>query len=284
MSKSLLITFGCSWTYGIGAGYEEGMNEEFYTDKIRWSEELCYEHSWRRIVLDNLNIKGLNFSVGGSSNQKQFKFAKEFFISDEWNSIKNEYDNIVVLWGLTTTERTYMWCNDVDSYQDIFLHDERRKFNKIISPVGNKFIKKERISFSEQLELVINRLSYNHDNEVEQLTNNILFWNYFFKAIGIKNIWFDTFDSHQYTSDIENLIDSDNQERDLLFKLCSWHIEKNPDILETDKLSKGAIVTHDYFLYAARNKIINPYSYHPVKSQYRLIGEYFTKQLRPYFH
>lgn len=252
MSKSLLITFGCSWTYGIGAGYEEGMGEDFYTDKIRWSEELCYEHSWRKIVLDNLNIKGLNFSVGGSSNEKQFKFAKEFFISNEWESIRKQYDNIIVLWGLTTTERTYLWCNDTNNYEDIFLHDEKMKENKVMMRIGKRNTKKELVSFSEQLAVIINKLSYNYENEVDQLTTNVLFWNYFFKSIGVKNIWFDTFDSHPYTEKIENLIDYDKPFRDILYKLCAWHLQKNSNIFDKDKVSKGAFYAKDHFLYAVK--------------------------------
>ena len=33
-----LITFGCSWTFGIGANYEKGMSREQYEDLKRWKD------------------------------------------------------------------------------------------------------------------------------------------------------------------------------------------------------------------------------------------------------
>ena len=40
----------------------------------------------------------------------------------------------------------------------------------------------------------------NLDEDFEQylLQSKIVFWNKFFKTIGIKNLWFDTFNSHKY--------------------------------------------------------------------------------------
>lgn len=36
MFDALLITFGCSWMYGVGVNYTKGMNrDEFIADKIK---------------------------------------------------------------------------------------------------------------------------------------------------------------------------------------------------------------------------------------------------------
>lgn len=276
--KSLLITFGCSWTYGIGAGYSEGMSEDFYVKNIRWSHQLCYEHSWRKIVLEHFDIKGLNFAVGGSSNSRQFNIAKEFFISDEWKIIKNSYDNIVVLWGITTTERIYMWCNDQNKICDIYLNQDKHKgsINQIINKV-------KELTDGDRLAIAINKCSYNYNNEVNQLTKEILFWNNFFDLQNIPIIWFDTFNSHEYTSEIKNLIDYQEKRRDILYYLSKLHMKNNPKILEDDKLSYNAFFTNDYFFYAVRNKVLNPYSFHPVKEQYKNIGLYFIEKLKSYF-
>jgi hypothetical protein len=276
--KSLLITFGCSWTYGIGAGYDESMSEDFYTENVRWSHELCYEHSWRKIVLEHFDIKGLNFSVGGSSNSRQFKIAKNFFINDEWKNIKNSYENIVVLWGITTTERIYMWCNDENKSCDIYLNQDRHKgsINEVLNRMKNLFD-------SDKLAIAINKCSYNYENEVNELTNEILFWNNFFDLNNIPIIWFDTFNSHDYTSKIENLINYQERKRDILYYLCELHAKNNPKILEEDKLSCSSFHGADYFFYAVRNKLLNPYSFHPTKEQYKNIGLYFIEQLKSYF-
>ena len=37
----VLVTFGCSWTYGVGANYKEGMEEEEYM-KTAWNEDLIF--------------------------------------------------------------------------------------------------------------------------------------------------------------------------------------------------------------------------------------------------
>ena len=40
--KTLLITFGCSWTFGEGAGCEPGMSLKEY-DKIRYSSDYAWD-------------------------------------------------------------------------------------------------------------------------------------------------------------------------------------------------------------------------------------------------
>jgi len=278
MKKSLLITFGCSWTYGIGAGYKEGMSESYYTENIRWSHELCYENSWRKLVLEHFDIKGLNFSVGGSSNLRQFKTARNFFISDEWKKLKSDYDNIVVLWGLTTTERVYMWCEDENKFCDIYLNQDRHK-----GSIREIFSRLKDIFDSDRLAMTINKCSYNYENEVNELTKEVLFWNQFFNLNNIPVIWFDTFNSHKYTSKIKNLIEYDKDKRDILYYLCDLHLKNNPQILSEDELSYESFNNANFFFYAVRNKILNPYSFHPTKEQYENIGLYFIEKLKNYF-
>ena len=78
MKKTLLITFGCSWVYGVGVNYEEGMSIDEYKPNA-WDEELCEEYSFRGLIKKNLNVDHINFAQGGSSNQRQFRIAKTFF-------------------------------------------------------------------------------------------------------------------------------------------------------------------------------------------------------------
>ena len=71
-----LVTFGCSWTYGIGSAYVDGIPQEQY-HKIKKDDT----NSFRKILCERHNFSNVNFSVGGSSNQKQFRLATEYFLS-----------------------------------------------------------------------------------------------------------------------------------------------------------------------------------------------------------
>ena len=46
-SKNILITLGCSWTFGVGAGYEPGMRRRDF-DKISYDPNICNE--WMIII------------------------------------------------------------------------------------------------------------------------------------------------------------------------------------------------------------------------------------------
>ena len=69
--KTLLITFGCSWTFGEGAGCEPGMSLKEY-DKIRYSSDYAWDFGWRRYVVEHFDVDHVNLGESGSSNQKQF--------------------------------------------------------------------------------------------------------------------------------------------------------------------------------------------------------------------
>jgi hypothetical protein len=96
--KTLLITFGCSWTYGVGVNYSPGMNLSTFK-KTAWDKSLCDKLSFRGILSSNLGLDNINFSHGGASNQRQFRLAKKFFVSAEFAQLKKKYKNIIVLWG-----------------------------------------------------------------------------------------------------------------------------------------------------------------------------------------
>ena len=109
-----LLTFGCSWTFGVGACWQPGMTEDELR-KCAWTEES--EHlSFRSIISNELNLMNLNFSKGKTSNDRSFRIAQEL-IADK--AILADLKDTVVLWGITSTARTEFWNIEANKYTDI---------------------------------------------------------------------------------------------------------------------------------------------------------------------
>lgn len=172
--KRLLITLGCSWTYGVGVGYTEGMSAEEYKS-LAWNTDLCDQYSFRGLLCQKFGLENKNFSLGGSSNQAQFRRAKVFFSSEEFKKIKKEYDQILVLWGITSTARNELYNLQTNKLENFF-------YTTTDWPLGKAILK----------------YTYNHDHEVDLLNTEINHWNMFFDSLGISNLWFDTFNHHDY--------------------------------------------------------------------------------------
>jgi hypothetical protein len=179
LAKTLLITFGCSWTYGVAVNYEPGMSDSQLKDQAR-DPKICDVLSWRGLLSRRLGWFNLNFSVGGSSNQCQFRKAIEFFGSLHYQELRQDFEKIIVLWGITSTARNELWSVDRNNYSNFFLSD------------------------NDDLARCIVKNCYDHDAEVAELRNRMLYWNVFFKAQHITNFWFDTFNTHNYDYDFQN--------------------------------------------------------------------------------
>lgn len=174
MTSKTLITFGCSWTYGVGVGYQESMPiTEF--NNIAWKDEICNQKSFRAILSRRYQFENLNFARGGSSNQRQFRKAKSFFNSKQFDQLLNSQDEIIVLWGITSTARNEVFSIIDNQVMNYFLTDNRGQIEKFLL-----------------------KYTYNHDHEIFSLTDEMLHWNRFFKSYNIKNYWFDTFNHHDY--------------------------------------------------------------------------------------
>ena len=235
-----LITFGCSWTYGIGVGYTDSMTKKEY-DKINNDKTINDEFSFRGILSKKLNLKNLNFSHGSSSNQRQFRFAREYFTSDEF--ISSNKDEILVIWCITSTARNEFWSN---------LNNDYLNFKYDVNP--------------SKLSMMLLKETYDHDQEVKTLTENILIWNQFFKSYGIQNIWVDTFNTHKYTKHIPNLLDGG----DLMTQMS--------DGITSDSYHMSSWVDDDKRIQYLINKgLINPISLHPTKSGHQKISEIILK-------
>jgi hypothetical protein len=177
LGNTLLITFGCSWTYGVAVNYTPGMSREDL-DRDKLNQDLCNTLSWRGVLCKRHGIANHNFARGGSSNQRQFRLAQEFFGSAKYQELRNQSDRIIVLWGITSTARNELWSLEHSDYHNFFLTDSNDAFANFMV-----------------------RHSYDHDAEVYELRNRMLFWNRFFDSQGIVNLWFDTFNTHNYDHD-----------------------------------------------------------------------------------
>lgn len=177
--STLLITFGCSWTYGAGAGYQPGMDSEEY-ERIKLDPDTCYQYSFRGLLCAKYGLDHKNFAIAGSSNQTQFRLAEEFFGSHRFRYYQSRYDKIIVLWGITSTLRN-------DAY--FFMEGRNRSYF---------------YSAADVLAKTMLRSHYSHNNEIVMLSNKIRFWNKFFANENVSVLWFDTFNHHKYSELFED--------------------------------------------------------------------------------
>ena len=250
--KRLLITFGCSWTYGVGASYTQGMSQDEYKETA-WDIEKCEQLSFRGLLSKKYGFLNKNFASGGSSNQRQFRLAKEFFSSLEFEQLKSEFNKIIVLWGITSTARNEMWSLELDKLSNFFYHSQQTKLAKSLL-----------------------KFCYNHDHEVRQLSTEMRHWNIFFKNLNIDNLWFDTFNHHDYEPTVENLIFEDKSPRDLLSTLVMAHGLKNPDNRYHHSLWT---VDSNRVEYLVNNGILNPFSHHPTQQGHEQLADMLSSSL-----
>jgi hypothetical protein len=252
MPRRLLITFGCSWTYGVGVGHEPGMSLDEYK-AIAWKGNICSQLSFRGLLSKKYGFKkNINFSQGGSSNQLQFRLAKEFFPSDEFKKLQSKFDQIIVLWGITSTARNELYFNSCNHPENFFY------------------------SYDMPEAKVMTKYFYNHEYEVAQLLTNIRFWNDYFKSKNISNLWFDTFNHHEYEQFVlENLIFTEENPRDLLSKLA---IKNGQLDIDTNYHTSDWQIDSNRIEYLVNIGILNRHSLHPTQQGHAQISE----MLAPY--
>jgi hypothetical protein len=247
MKKSLLVTSGCSWTLGVGVGFQNGMTDEQYS-QICWDSDICDQLSFRGILSNKYNLDNINLAGGGNSNQRQFRLIKKFFTSKETKDLLTKYDQVFVLHGITSTARNELYVVEK---------------NRMIS---FKFDVDAKQSWCK--DWVKN--FYDHDNELVRLTEEMTFLNDYYCAIGVKNLWFDTFNHHNYPSNIDNMIEPDKNNRDMLSVMATrlgildidnkYHLSSWED--DTNRVHNLAKLGY-----------LNPISYHPTQQGHELIAQ-----------
>ena len=171
-----LITFGRSWTKGVGIPYEKGMSKEEYL-KVRSSRwDLMNKHSFRGILSERLGYENINYASGGSSNQRQERLATEYFNT-------HSLEDTVVLWGITSITRNEM---PIDGELRNFMYSNK-----------DSHVRYHYEHF------------YDERTELERLGNMMIHWNKFFEAYHIPNLWFQTFNTYRFPQKIDRLLPQD---------------------------------------------------------------------------
>ena len=244
-----LITFGDSWVWGVGAGYQKGQTKADY--KQISHDESYTKHSFRSLICKKHNLSNRNFSIGGASNQQQFRFASEFFIASKLRDLTKKQDNKftqenMVLWGLTSVYRHEVWNIKKSLYENIFMtHDVEYAKNYSVNHL-NENVETERLYFQVEL------------------------FNAFFKTAGIKNYWFNVFNEHKFPKKIPNM----------LFNGMSLLSILTDDYQENDKYHKSDWKDTDRKIQKALDmNLVNPYSLHPTKQGHEKLFKLLETQL-----
>ena len=245
----MLITFGDSWVFGIGAAYSyEHDYTEWDNDKYRkFLFENRHRHSkysFRKHLSKKMGVSNLNYAEGGSSNQRQFRFASEYFIKNKKVIPKDS----IVLWGLTSVYRNELYNSSTNEYENFLLPSSNLQIAKV---------------------LTTNYL--NEEVEIEKLYYNIELFNSYFKTLGIKNYWFNIFNDHIFPNKIENML-FDNQS--LLSVLVN-------DFAENDSYHKSDWKTNDRKIKkAVELQLVNPVTLHPTQESHIKISDLLYLELQ----
>lgn len=256
MHNKLLITFGCSWTFGVGAGYTSNMQTQEYKD-IAWNKTINDNLSYRGILSKEFQFDNISFAGGGSSNQRQFRLAKEFFVSDKFSELKQNYESICVLWAITSTARNEMFSLETGNLENFKYETSELKLSKMMLT-----------------------LSYEHDYEVTSLNREMLFWNDYFLNKKIRNLWLDTFNHHNYLMPITNLIGTELPARDMLSLLA---INNGMANVDENYHSSTWKVDSNRVQYLIGKGILNPISTHPTKLGHQQIAEIISPYIKQHF-
>lgn len=235
--KNILLTFGCSWTFGIGVGWKPGMPRSEY-QKIHDDKAYAAQYSFRAILANQYNLTNKNFAVGGSSNDLQFRQAENHLLKTP----HNEFDNVIVIWGITSVYRKE-WYNVEQGVWENVMFADKLKDNP---PIAREYIK--------------NHLHPSVENSM--LESKMLLWNTWFEHHGIKNYWFNTFNTHKYNNSIPRMLYNGvdlltlmSQESDDGYHKSRWYDEV--DIRSQACIDRG---------------LLNPISRHPTVEGHKEIA------------
>lgn len=101
-----LITFGCSYTQGIGLDGLTHKEHEYYKspqDAILYIKPAS-EHAWPHLLADKLNLECINLGRGGSSPKFVYQMIKEFQFQTN--------DIVIIQWP--SVSRRVVWAEESD--------------------------------------------------------------------------------------------------------------------------------------------------------------------------
>lgn len=253
-----LVSFGDSWTFGVGLSWEPGMTQEEY-QTTKKDIDITNKYSFRGLLAKEFGLENINFAVGGSSNQRQLRYAHEF----EFKS------GDIVLWGITSTARNEIWNDRRKIYQSYFLQHARTCQED--TALDNKSDKTVSGDLCKHIKVTVKSF-YSPDEEVRRLYHRIKHWNDYFKLKGIKVLWYDTLNHHNYESNPENMLYTDEKYRDLLSRLCKVNGFTRLDDKYHFSWSRG-FRDCGRIEWLSENSLANPFSGHPTKKGHRQLAD-----------
>ena len=257
-----LVSFGCSWTFGVGLAWEPGFTQEEYQISKK-NTAIADEYSFRGILADEFGLEHKNYSVGGSSNQRQFRHAEQF----------NFKEGDIVLWGITSTARNEIYVDSKGVYKGYFYNHATtcKEYPEITS--GEKYIDGD---MCRMIKMTVKHW-YSHKEEVRRLYYRIRHYNDYFKCKGIKVLWYDTLNHHNYPEVPDNMLYGDEEYRDLLSRLARLNGFNQLDDKYHFSWSKG-FNDCGRIDFISKNGIANPFSGHPTKEGHRQLAD----MIRPF--
>jgi hypothetical protein len=264
-----LVTFGCSWTQGVGAQWTPDMTDENKFLKSRMSPLLNDPYAFRTLLTNKFNLKNKNIAVHGASNDYNFEQANMIFGDPKK---KKEFldSKPIVLWGITSTARIYRNQKTLHLTPDrpasilLFLQEP---YVNAPSNEDLKYILHNQETLYATLYL---KLFYDHQKEVERLSNLMHVWNDVFAYHNVPVVWFDSFNTHAYPNLPENLIVGD------LLSLMLTHQQL------THRSNKKWYHLSEYFndddriTVGVKNHLLNPFSFHPSQMGHEIICKILT--------
>lgn len=239
--KRLFVFFGCSWTYGKYINWHNFVSNPNQFDPATEREQ-AELYSYRSKIARHFGAAQLNFSEGGSSNDRQFRFADEFFLgtynAQDLKNIQHDYDKARdPSWPSMDklTDQQVLECID----RRVFVpHTDRIKLLKnqyteitviwFITSFSRKELYNTHINdYENQFLTVDNKFSrffldnyYSLDNETKNISSKMILWNNWFTNHGINNVWIDTFNHNDWPIEIFNRIDFESKYTDLMSNMC----------------------------------------------------------------
>jgi len=261
-----LYTFGCSWTYGVGVGYYPKMTLDEYKQQAR-VEAICDKKSFRGILADRLQIKNINYSRGGASNDRNFRLLGEI-LGDKEARKSFLKSNPMVLFGITSTARIERKYNQ--KHRDITLKqklstlyfvDNDYEFNIEDAPL----FWNDKETLYQALHL---KLYYSHPDEVKKLYHDMNLYNELFAKFNVPVLWYDTFNTHEYPNKIDNFFNG----QDLLTALLDY---KKIKFRKTKKWYHFSDWLDDdpRITLGIKNNLLNPYSMHPTEEGHEIFAQ-----------
>lgn len=296
MKNKLFLFFGCSWTYGKNINLQPEQNQKEYSSSEEKAQADLY--AYRSLISNYFDADQKVFAEGGSSNQRQFRYASQYFLGPDLTKINqaklyaNNYQKIrdeswptvdeFIMSGQLPDNVLKNIVDDLEiDYFEIFKNDQRPKFVLwfITSTARVEFFDTNNHNYvndfltwaNHPVTKMLAANCYDHDHEIEKLAQIMNLWNAYFELNGIQNLWIDTFNHHDYPIKIKNYIKLNDHASDIMSAMC---VKLGYDTFKKSEFHNSgwsADNTRSEFL--VNQNMLNNQTIHPTIKGHQLIAD-----------